>query len=109
MVQRPVLDVVTSRLRRPGQNFVNRARLVTNRAFAQMSAEAGMAELDQLGWRLTPARDGHRRVVDQQVIKQTGETGHGQMQVLTNLAGDGSCLLDEFTAMPFVELQFAIG
>ena len=51
----------------------------------------------------------HSGLIVEQVIKQRGKAGHSQMQVLTNLAGHRSGLLDEVPPMSRSELEFPIG
>ena len=43
------------------------------------------------------------------MIEQRGETGHGQVQVFTDLAAHGNGLLDKVPPMPRSELQFPVG
>ena len=108
MMERPVLDAVSGRLRCPSQDFVNRAVEVADLVLAEMLAEAALTKLDHLGGRVTAARNDHRGLVVEQVIKQSCETGHGQVQVFANLAGEGGRILDQVAAMPRSELQFSI-
>ena len=64
-----------------------------------MLDEAGLTELKHRGGRVTSAGNGHRGLVVKQAIKQRCETGHGQVQMLTNLAGQSRSLFDEVTPM----------
>ena len=110
MVQRAVLDVELLRLRGPRQNLLNRSHLVADLV---VLLDTDSIRLVQAGaaWQVSHSRRRSARGVwaFKEAIEQVGITGHRQVQVIANLAGQSRRLLDEVAAMPCPQLQLAIG
>ena len=73
-----------------------------------MFAQLCLTEFEKSCGRVTMMSKGKRCGTFEQTIKQIGISGHSQMQMLADLAGEGCCLFDEVAAMPRSQLQFAI-
>ncbi len=96
------------RVRRPGEDRVQRALLELNPPLAQESAQTGWARLAQGLGRIEVADEQHGHVALPEVGETGGVAGEGGIEVLAQLTADRGTLVDEIAAMADRQLQFAV-
>ena len=82
------MEAEIARLAGPGQDALDRSRLVADLVISKMLTQSGDAKLEQRRRRVASTRNGQRPRPLEEPVEQIGVARHRQVQVVADLASE---------------------